>query len=420
MFQTNPGPSYIVFQSAWSLWWALAFTLSMVYQVDVAGLNPMQLIFIGTVLEITCFLGEIPTGIVADLHSRKLSVIIGLVIISIGICIYGAFPAFWPILIAQIIWGVGYTFVSGAAEAWVTDEVGANKVQDVFTRAHQLSLMMNVVGIVLAGVCAFAFDSLQAPMIVGGIGFMATALWALKFMREVNFTPVPREERDNWGQMLSIAQTGLDSIRKPGVLRTFLIIGLLAGLTSEVFDRLWVDRVVNDFSLPNWFGENSLAFWFTAFALVASLVGLVASVVANKVANAALNAEHPTIVMALLSLLQIGGIAGFAVAGNLGFALAGRWLYEAAISVGWPIRQAWLNRNVESRARATTVSLMGQADAVGQVAGGPSFGALANAAGVPVALLAAGVAQLPTVWLYSRLKPDPEEQCAKTNPDTTN
>lgn len=122
----TPARTYVSLQGAWAFLWALAFTLSLVYQVDVVGLTPFQLIIIGTVLEATCFLAEIPTGVVADLRSRKWSVVIGLVTIGAGIALM-AVPQFWAILAAQVVWGIGYTFVSGAAEAWVTDEVGEER-----------------------------------------------------------------------------------------------------------------------------------------------------------------------------------------------------------------------------------------------------------------------------------------------------
>ncbi|MDN5726790.1 MAG: MFS transporter, partial [Propionibacteriales bacterium] len=364
------------------------------------------LVLVGTVLEATCFLGEIPTGIVADLRSRKVSVIIGLTLIGVGIMVLGLFPSFWPILLAQVIWGLGFTFVSGADEAWVTDEVGQGNVQPIFTRAHQWSLTLNIVGILLAGGAATLFGSLQAPIIAGGVGFLALAGVMIFAMKERKFAPTPARDRNSWGHMTEIARTGLRAARRPGVVRSFLIIGLLVGLSSEVFDRLWVDRITNDFPLPAWFGEQSLAVWFTLFALIASLIGLVASVTANRLAPAALHAEHPIRSMALLAGLQVLGVVLFALAGNVGLALAGSWLRAAATSVAGPIRRAWLNRNVASSARATTVSMMGQADALGQVTGGPALGALANAVGIPIALLVAGAVQLPTVVVYLRLRPN--------------
>lgn len=400
--------TYVALQGAWSLLWALAFTLSLVYQVDVAGLSPLELVLVGTVLEATCFLGEIPTGIVADLHSRKWSVVIGLTLIGMGILTLGLFPSFWPILAAQVIWGLGYTFVSGAAEAWVTDEIGQAPVQPVLTRAHQVSLAMNVLGILSAGL--LGLGSLHTPILVGGAGFILLGAVMAAAMTEQRFTPTPREERDNWAHITSTAKEGLRAARRPGVVRSFLIIALLAGLTSEVFDRLWVDRIVNDLRLPPLAGVDDIAVWFTLFALVSSLLALGASMAANRLAPATVNAEHPTRVMALLVLVQVAGVAVFAFSGTLWTALAGRWARDAAISVGYPIQRAWLNRHVASDARATTLSMMGQADAAGQVAGGPALGALANTAGVSSALLVAAVIHTPATVLYARLHPNRREQ----------
>lgn len=394
---------YIFLQGAWALVWATAFTLSLVYQVEIAGLTPLQLVLVGTVLEATCFLGEIPTGIVADLHSRKWSVVIGLAMIGAGILMVGLLPSFWPILAAQVVWGLGYTFVSGAAEAWITDELDPAPVQPVFTRAHQLGLLLDVVGILLAGL--LGMSSLQTPIVVGGAGFILLALLMAVAMREHGFAPVPRSERDGWSQVKTTTAEGLRAARKPGVVRSFLVIALLAGLTSEVFDRLWVERVVNDLGLPSIAGISEVAVWFTIFALVSSLLSLVASLVANRLARAAVNAEHPTTPMALLVLIQVAGVITFALSGNLWLALSGRWARDAAISVGHPIQRAWLNRHVSSKARATTLSMMGQADAVGQVAGGPVFGALANAAGVSLALVASSLVQAPAAFVYARLRP---------------
>ncbi|WP_409484475.1 MFS transporter [Arsenicicoccus dermatophilus] len=408
--RNNAGGIYIFLQAAWALFWALAFTLSLVFQVDVAHLSPMQLVLVGTVLEATCFIAEIPTGIVADLYSRRASIIIGLAILGVGISVVGVFPSFWPIVVAQVVWGVGYTFVSGSSEAWVTDELGEENVQAVFTRGHQLALLFNIVGILAAGAVALLTGSMRWSIIIGGAGFVAMALLMIFIMPETGFQATPKDERESFAHMADIARTGLNAARKPGVVRSFLLIGLLTGLTSEVFDRLWVDRLARDLTLPPWFGANSLTVWFTVIALISSAVGLVASVAANKLAPKAMTAEHPTRVMALLSFFQVLGVVVFALAGNAWIALVGRWARAAATSIGTPVRRAWLNRHVDSKARATTGSMMSQADALGQVVGGPVLGALAGIAGIPVALLAASAVQLPTVANYLRLKPNATEK----------
>ena len=66
-------------------------------------MNPLQLILVGTVLEAVCFTFEIPTGIVADVYSRKLSIIIGLILIGIGFTIEGSMPIFSAVIISPLI-----------------------------------------------------------------------------------------------------------------------------------------------------------------------------------------------------------------------------------------------------------------------------------------------------------------------------
>jgi len=98
----------------------MIFTASSVYQITMVGLTPLQLVLVGTTLEVTAFVFEIPTGVVADIYSRRLSVIIGTFLFGLGFLVEGLFPLFWVVLLSQVIWGLGWTFISGAHEAWIT------------------------------------------------------------------------------------------------------------------------------------------------------------------------------------------------------------------------------------------------------------------------------------------------------------
>ena len=119
--------------SAYRVYLALSFgrrlafytyaTMSLVYQVSVVGLHPLQLVLVGTVLEVSYFLLEIPTGVVADVYSRRLSILIGFILTGLGFILAGAIPRFDTLLLSQVIWGCGETFLSGATEAWIADEL---------------------------------------------------------------------------------------------------------------------------------------------------------------------------------------------------------------------------------------------------------------------------------------------------------
>jgi DHA3 family tetracycline resistance protein-like MFS transporter len=75
---------YLIYSALWTLSLTMSFTVFSVYLVLVMGLDPLQLVLVGTALELSAFLTEVPTGVVADLYSRRLSVIIGLFIKGIS------------------------------------------------------------------------------------------------------------------------------------------------------------------------------------------------------------------------------------------------------------------------------------------------------------------------------------------------
>jgi MFS transporter, DHA3 family, tetracycline resistance protein len=146
MKKFNPKTIYYTHAFLSSFAFAVIFTINMVYQVEVAHLTPLQLVLVGTALEASAFIFEIPTGVVADVYSRRLSVIIGDVITGIAYLIQ-AIPSFFTIAFSSALWGLGYTFHSGAYEAWITDEVGAENVGPVFLRAGQWGRAGGLIGI---------------------------------------------------------------------------------------------------------------------------------------------------------------------------------------------------------------------------------------------------------------------------------
>ncbi len=101
-------------------------------------------------MEIAVLLFEVPTGVIADLKSRRLSVIIGLFIIGIGFMLEAVTTYFIVIFIAQIVWGFGYTFISGALDSWVSDETLNQDVQKTLLIGQQMNKLWSFIGIGLA------------------------------------------------------------------------------------------------------------------------------------------------------------------------------------------------------------------------------------------------------------------------------
>lgn len=78
---------YYAVSSSRSLIIQMVFTLNAIYYVTTAELNALQLVLIGTILEVSILLFELPTGLVADLYGRKRSMVIGIGLIGLD----------WPI-----------------------------------------------------------------------------------------------------------------------------------------------------------------------------------------------------------------------------------------------------------------------------------------------------------------------------------
>ena len=408
--RADPRRTYLALEAATSLFFTLGFTLNLVYFVDEIGLSPLQMVLVGTVMEATLFVAEIPTGVVADLYSRRLSVILGATLIGLSLLLQGAVATSAAVFAGQVVWSLGYTFTSGATQAWITDELGEDAVQPVFTRAAQLGLTASFAGILLAGGAAAL--GLRAPLLVAGTGYLVTALVLAVVMPENGFRPTPPVRRETSAAVRRTLGDALEQARRRPVVRTVLAVSLVIGLGSEAVDRLWVQHVSATFDLPDvpllsLGGERAGA--FTLFALVGAVVSLVASLAVNRWAPQAVAHPHPNLFLAGFAGIQALGVLVFAFSGNLWAAMAGLWVREAAAVVAGPVEAAWVNRHVDAASRATVLSVSSQLNAVGEIAGGPPLGLLARARSIPVALVGAAVLLSPAVVLYARLRPERDD-----------
>ena len=107
-----------------------------------------------------------PTGVVADLYSRRRSVLIGMFLYGLGFLMEGALPWFAPVLLAQVVWGCGDTFITGALEAWIASEEEDKPIDKVFLRGSQMGQIGGVLGVVLGTLLGNI--NLQMPIILGG------------------------------------------------------------------------------------------------------------------------------------------------------------------------------------------------------------------------------------------------------------
>lgn len=381
-----------------ALFFSIFATVSSIYRIQDAGLNPFQLLLVGTVLEATCLLFEIPTGIVADTYSRRLSVIIGTVLIGVGFMLEGAFPVLLTILLAQVVWGIGATFTSGAEEAWIADEMGETGIGKVFMRAAQFGQFGALIGIVAS--VAIASINLSLALLVSGALFVALGIFLAFVMPETNFTRVPESERNSWQSMGDTLKEGVGTVRGKPVLVTLLVIAAVWGAASEGLDRLWEAHLLANFTFPA-LGNLSIIVWFG----IINAAGMLLSMGVTEVARRRIDSDsHIAAAKALLAItiLMSGTIVVFALAGNFTLALAAFIATVTLRRVNRPIYAAWLNQSLTPRVRATVFSMAGQADALGQIVGGPVIGLIATFGSLRIAMVAVAVIAMPQIVLYLR------------------
>lgn len=397
---------YLFIEVAASAFFAMMFVSMSLYEVTVAGLTPLQLVLVGTTVESSVFLFEVPTGIVADVYSRRLSIIIGYLVMGIGFLVEGLFPFFAPILLAQVLWGLGYTFTSGSTQAWISDEIGEELANKLFLRATQFGLFASLIG--MGGAALIGAQNVALPIQVGALGVILIGIVLAFVMPESGFQPTPREDRNTWQQMWHTFKAGMNTIRVRPRLVTILAIGLFYGLYSEGFDRLWVKHLLDTFELPAFFGGNQVAFFSTLRA-----VSTVLTIIAIRYTEKRLDTSQPRAIgrtMFLITGLISASLIGFALSPLLGLTLGLYLLIDLLRDVAMPLYTAWINQKLEPGTRATVLSMSGQVDAVGQIAGGPAVGLIARTFSVIAALVTSGLLLSPALFLVGRANAQSLEQ----------
>ncbi len=394
----NATAVYLFMEMALTASLASIFIASDLYQVTTARLTALQLVLVGTALEISALVFEVPTGIVADVYSRRLSIVIGYLLMGLGFLVEGFFPSFLPILLAQVLWGLGYTFTSGAKQAWITDEVGEESANRLFLRATRLSSLAWLAGLAL--VILIGVNQIAIPIRAGGIALILTGIALAVIMPETGFRPTPREDRNPWQHMLYVFQQGVKAVRARPRLVNLVFIGLFYGIYSEGYDRLRVKLLLENFHLPIWFGSNQVAFFVAMDAIVALI-----SIFAIRYVERRVNTSDSSAIGRALLVITIAitlAMISFAVSPLLAMAALFMVAVNLLRTISDPLRTTWINQKLDPETRATVHSLFGQVDAVGQITSGPLIGVIAGSISVRLAVSLSGLLLSPASLFISR------------------
>lgn len=386
---------YLLFRFCFSLLFSMATVLSIVYHLEVVKLDALQLVLVGTVLETACLVFEIPTGIVADLYSRRRSVLIGVFLYGVGFLMEGALPWFGTVLLAQVVWGCGDTFITGALEAWIASEEAGKPMDRVFMRGSQLGQLGGIAGVILGTLLGNL--NLQLPIVMAGVLCLLFGAALLRMMPETNFSPALEERHGLLRDFASLFRLNLSFAKETPVLLALLGITLCGGLASEGFDRLSTAHFLKDTVMPEIGPLNSVT-WFGIISLIGSGLGVIASQLLISRMEKRGTIRRTGLVM-LASVGYILCLVLFAAGRNFWFMLIVFLLAGLARTIKEPVLTAWMNDYLDEKMRATVFSTSGQIDAFGQIIGGPMVGLIAQKASVSWGLGCTALLLLPALFL---------------------
>lgn len=388
--------TYLLFSAITAMCFSLVATVMIVYHIEIVHLNPLQLILVGTTLELACFIFEIPTGIVADVYSRKLSIVIGGVLTGVGFILEGSISSFVFVLVAQIVWGLGSTFISGSVEAWIAEEEKDKDLDKIYIKGAQAGQIGSVIGIVLSTVIANL--SVRLPIIVSGVLFIILALFLWLYMPENNFKPSVPGDLNTFKKMVYTFKSGLKFVKSKSIIMILLAVTLFYGLSSEGYDRLSNAHFLQDTTLPK-LGNLSSVTWFGIFGILGMILSFIVMHFMAKNLKNEDNRKNGKLLLCI-NILYISSMLIFALTRNFSLMLIAYLATNTFRIINKPIFSAWLNGHIDDNSRATVLSINGQMNSLGQILGGPIIGIIATNISVSIGIVCTSLLVAPVLVLY--------------------
>jgi hypothetical protein len=182
---------------------------------------------------------------------------------------------------------------------------------------------------------------------------------------------------------------------------TVFLIAAFYGMTSEGFARLWTKHFYDHLGFPAAFDLEPIV-WFGVLRVVSAIISLAGlELIARRRLD--LNSHHVVSRgLFVVNGLQVLSVAAFALAGDFTTGAIAFWVAVVSARVYDPLYLAWLNQNIDSEVRATVISMSGQVDSFGQIAGGPPLGLLGTLTTLRASFLGAAALLVPALFLYLR------------------
>jgi MFS family permease len=348
---------------------------------------------------------EVPTGIVADTIGRRASYLAGTVTLALSTLFYVLLwqveAPFWEWAIASMLLGLGFTFFSGAVEAWLVDALMATgfrgELEAVFGRGQVVTGAAMLTGSVAGGFIAQQV-SLGAPFAARGVVLALMFVIAWRVMHDIGFTPERRE--GTLAEMGKITGASVDYGWRVPAIKWLMVESLLIGGVG-----IYAFYALQPYLLELYGDPHAY-----------QIAGLVAAIVAGAQILGGLAARHirgafrrRTSALLATAVLGVVTLALIGLADSFGGVIALTVVWGLIFAAATPIRQTYLNAMIPSPQRATILSFDSMMGSAGGVWAQPILGRSADAWGYGGSyLLSAGISLLaiPCLLLSRRQNAD--------------
>jgi len=352
---------------------SLIWGINTIFLLD-AGLSNFEAFAANAFYTAGMMLFEIPTGIVADSRGRRISFLWGTVTLAVATALYVLLwqldsPFVWWAIVSMLL-GLGYTFFSGATEAWLVDALTATEfdgmLESVFARGQVVSGVFMLLGSVAGGYLA-QLTNLGVPYVVraGILLIMFVVAWAL--MHDLGFTP--ERGKSVGAEVRTIVESSVQyGLEVPAIRATMLSGFFLGGIGVYIFYALQ-PYLLELWGNPEAYGIAGLVAAIVAGAQI--IGGLITPVVRRWF-------RRRTSVMILTTAVGVVLMAGVSLVPNFWVVVTLLAVWGLAAAAAQPVRRAYLNAMIPSQQRATILSFDSLITSAGGIVTQPALGRVAD------------------------------------------
>jgi MFS family permease len=392
--------TYLVLTLLTTLATSFIWGINTLFLLD-AGLSNTEAFAVNAFFSVGQVIFEVPTGVVADTRGRRFSFLLGAATLLASTLLY---VVMWQIhasflgwALASILLGLGFTFFSGATEAWLVDALAATGytggLETVFGRAQTVGGAAMLVGSVLGGVVAQA-TNLAVPYVLRAAILGITLVVAFRFMHDLGFKPRPGANPVD--EVRSVLRGSIDAgWRNPPVRWLMLAAPFTTGVGFYAF------YAAQPYLLQLYGDTGAYGIAGLAAAIVAG-AQIVGGLTVPRVRRLFARRTDALFVGGIANVVLLAGI-GWTSSFTIALVLLAGW--ALVFAVGAPLRQAFINGVIPSEQRATVLSFDSLVGSIGGAVVPPGLGRVADVNGYgPSYLVAAGVQvlALPFVLLARR------------------